>query len=368
MKKVVHFIDSDDPGGAETLIIEICNNLDKSKYMPEIYHFGNQWLEQKCIEHNLKSVIVPNHRFYKSILTLPIFIVLFTIFINKRKVDVIHSHLFDAIIASCLPAYLCGIRHIGTLHDIYSIENNKKRIILLKLATLLKSKIIAVSNQIKDYLINIGGMSESSIALIENGVDLNKFNCIIHDSLLKLLHIKYNQIVIICVGRLVEIKAHDVLLKAFKIIIQSGLSSKLLVIGDGPEKIKSEKFVMDNDLIDNVIFLGQRDDVPDLLSISDIFVLPSRSEGLSCSIIEAMAAKLPIVATDVGGNSELVQDGYNGYLVPVDDPIVLAEKIELLIENSEIRNRFSKNSNMLAQNKFSLRIMLDKYSRLYDYG
>ncbi|MCK4787018.1 MAG: glycosyltransferase, partial [Desulfobacteraceae bacterium] len=108
-----------------------------------------------------------------------------------------------------------------------------------------------------------------------------------------------------------------------------------------------------------------REDVPKLLKLAHCFVLASHSEGLSCSIIEAMAAGLPVVATDVGGNCELVNNGVNGYLLPPNDPGAFAEKLHILINDDEKRQKFGKNSSKIANDKFSLDKMIAEYVSVY---
>lgn len=112
--------------------------------------------------------------------------------------------------------------------------------------------------------------------------------------------------------------------------------------------------------------LGHRDDIPELLSISDCFILTSRSEGLSCSIIEAMASGLAIVATNVGGNKELIKEGENGYLVPVDDSEVLAARVQQIVLNKAIKNQFGEMSSEIIRNQYSLDLMIENYIKLYD--
>ena len=363
-KRVAHFIDSDDPGGAETLIIEICNNLQKHDYLPEVYHFGNKWLNDKCIENNIPCIIVPAHKLYKSVVTLPLFMIVFALFLKKREVDILHSHLFDSVIASCIPAFLCRIPHIGTLHDVYAIENNILRMRILSFSIWAGTKLVAVSSQIKNHLANIGRLPVESIYVIKNGVNLDKYLLAKSPTLKSELGISENDIVLICVGRIVKIKAHEILIEAVQMLSDMKLSFKLLIVGDGPEKEKCENLI---DKTNHIIkFIGQRDDIPELLNISDCFVLTSRSEGLSCSIIEAMAAGLPVIATDVGGNSELVHNGKNGYLVAVDNPSDISDKIRLIISDYKLRKKFSVNSLSIVKDEFSLDKMVNQYINLYE--
>ena len=106
MPKVAHFIDSHDPGGAETLVVEICRKIEDRGYKPEVYHFGNPWLEEQCRKHGIPTTMAPGHRWYKSAGTLPLFIPVFARFLKERRVDILHSHLFGPVTGACFAAYL----------------------------------------------------------------------------------------------------------------------------------------------------------------------------------------------------------------------------------------------------------------------
>ncbi len=363
--KVAHFIDSHDPGGAETLVVEICRKITARGYMPDVYHFGNPWLEEKCREYNIPSQFVPGQRWYTSARTLPLFIPLFIRFLKKQRVDILHSHLFGPVTGASFAAYLAGIPHIGTLHDIYTIEAKKSRIRYIQLSSLFGTRLVTVSRQMKTYLTDLGKFKDDALQTIVNGIDLDKFNIAGTRERYPELGIGPQDIVLICVGRLEKIKGHDVLLEAFS-LLRPGSRAKLLIVGDGPCRQDIEKQIRERSLHRDVIMLGQRDDIPGLLNLSDCFVLSSRSEGLSCSIIEAMAAGLPVIATDVGGNCELVVNGENGYLVQPDHPGILSRRLQSIIDDAPGRKKFGEMSLRFAREKYSIETMIGKYADNYD--
>ncbi len=365
MPKVAHFIDSHDSGGAETLVVEICRKIETHGFSPEVYHFGNPWLEEKCLEYGIPSQFVPGHRWYKSAGTLPLFIPVFARFLKERRVDILHSHLFGPVTGACFSAYFAGIPHIGTLHDIYTIEAKKRRVRYIQLSSLLGTRLVTVSHQMKTYLTNLGKFKDSALQTIVNGMDLDKFNLSCSREHYPELGLDPQDVVLICVGRLEKIKGHDVLLKAFG-LLRPGRHTKLLIVGDGPCKQEIEQQISERGLQQNVRMLGQRNDIPNLLNLSDCFVLSSRSEGLSCSIIEAMAAGLPVIATDVGGNSELVLHGKNGYLVPPDHAGILSLRLQSVIDDTARRKKFGEMSLQFARGQYSLDAMIGKYADNYN--
>lgn len=364
MKKIAHFIDSDDPGGAETLVIEICKNLNSHGFQPEVYHFGNTWLQKQCNQYKIPSVIIPGYKLYKSYKTIPFFTILFLRFIKSRNIELLHSHLFDSITGACFAAFLSKTPHIGTLHDIYTIEEKRQKILLIQLASILNTRLVTVSESMKECFLSLGRFRHRAFQVIFNGVNLKEYNRPINEGLRLKLKLDLNSFVFICVGRLVDIKGHDTLIDAFS-RLTSEYSLKLLIVGDGPKRNYFENVIEQNKLKDNIKLLGHREDIPDLLKLSDCFVLSSHSEGLSCSILEAMAAGLPIIATDVGGNYELVKNGVTGYLIPPNRPLAFSERMQSMVENVGKRKEFGYMSLKLASEKFSLEAMIEEYVRNY---
>lgn len=363
MIKVAHFIDSPDPGGAETLVIDICREIRARSYIPEVLHFGNPWLEEKCLEYGIESTLVPGFKQFKSAKTLPLFAISFAMFLKKRQVNILHSHLFGAITGGAFAAKIAGVPHIGTIHDTYTIEEKKSRARLLNLAARFGTRLVTVSNQMRTYLESLSKFPDNSIQVIHNGVSLKKFGSKDAD-FRQSIGVGKDDIIFTCVGRLVELKAHDTLIEAFAEATDDS-KVKLLIVGDGPEMGNCSRLIEAKGLKNRVRLLGQRDDVPSILGISDCFVLASKSEGLSCSIIEAMASGLPVIATNVGGNPELIKDGESGYLVPVGDVAALSEAIRNLADDPMKRKSFGEASSRIAAESFSMEAMMGEYLKNY---
>jgi glycosyltransferase involved in cell wall biosynthesis len=367
MKRVAHFIDSDDPGGAETLIIQLCRSLDEYGYCPEVWHLGNPWLVEQCRRHNIVCRHLPGRRLYKSIKTLPLFVLFLSAAIRRHKINLLHSHLVDAVASGAIAAFLARVPHVGTLHDVYSLVEDERKLRLLRMASFLRTKVVAVSAQIKTTIERSNMCKGEMIEVIPNGTDLDEFsrNVPWHD-VRSSLGIRYDEVVLISVGRLVSIKGFENLIEAVGRLLSDGVLAKLLIVGDGPDRSRYEELIRGKALSASIRLLGQREDVSDLLRSSDCFVLASRSEGLSCSIIEAMAAGLPVVATDVGGNSELVQEGVSGYLVPYGDLDVLVSRLKQIVVDADRRIQLGQAGADLAAQRFSLKGMVARYVALYE--
>ncbi|HEY9051908.1 MAG TPA: glycosyltransferase [Gammaproteobacteria bacterium] len=365
MTKVAHFIDSDDPGGAETLIIDLVKALTKRGYEPEVYLFGNSWLEEHCQKYEIPFHIVPYESLYRSKYTLPFFILLFTRYLKNKHIHYIHTHLFDTVLPTSIAARILNIPHIATLHDKYSIEDSPFRISVLKFAARLGTLLVPVSRDIKTLLVANEAIDDKSLQVIYNGVDVEKFDRLVKAIDIHNLDLTPDVFVFICVARLIDLKAHDVLIEAFERLVKQGYPVKLLLAGDGPLMGTYQKAINDRDLNDYIRLLGQRGDVAELLKSSDCFVLASMSEGLSCSIIEAMAASLPVIATNVGGNPELVNEEENGYLVQTRNVDALYEKLLIMVNNKEKAQVMGEASRKRVISDFTLEAMVEKYIRLY---
>lgn len=341
--KVAHFIDTRVTGGAETLIRAIAKNQNEAGFEVTLLHFGHPYISETAKVLGLEEIIVPEEKLYKSIKTTPQFAVKFRRLLKQESIDVLHSHLFGPAVASGLACAFSKIRHVATLHDSYILEERPNRIQLLFLTKLLGSKIVCVSESIRSYIKKNNSLF--STIVIHNGVELPTLS-----------DAKPNQKpVAVCVGRLTPVKNHELLIDAWKDIP----NAKLLIVGTG--ELEAELKAASKGL--DIEFTGFCSDVDGILQQSDIFTLTSKSEGLSCSIMEALANALPCVVTNVGGNSEIVEDGHNGFLVNSKPELV--EKLTLLVTDSDKRKAMSLNARNSAEKTFSLNVMLDKYHELY---
>jgi len=281
--------------------------------------------------------------------------------IKEFKPDLIHAHSTKAGIIVRFWAGLLNFKPvIFTAHGWAFTEGRKywKRWILAqmeKLAGFATTKIICVSEHDRELALKFKVASPDKLVVIYNGVDPERF--------LKPHERKSgSKTVVTYVGRLAPPKDLITLLKAVKLL--SGV--EVLIVGDGELRDKVEKYVFENGLSEKVLLLGEREDVPEILSNSDIFVLPSRWEGLPFTIIEAMMAGLPVVASKVGGVPELVDDGITGFLVPPGDHLSLAQAIRKLVDDKNLREKMGKLGREKALKLFTVERMLEETARVYE--
>jgi len=170
--------------------------------------------------------------------------------------------------------------------------------------------------------------------------------------------------VIIHISNFRDVKNIPDIIKSFKQISNS-IDAKLLLVGEGPEKESMERLVDELSLQDKVIFTGKRNDMPELLAISDLMIHLSKQEAFGLVILEALACGVPSVATNIGGMPEVIDDGENGYLVPYGDVDAAVEKSLLLLQNEVLRKKFSDNGILAAKQKFCSTGIVNQYENLY---
>lgn len=362
-KVILHLSETSEPGGSETVLAYIANNLDRDRYDSLVCLLSEGWLTDHLKRLGVRYEIIENRRSYD-----PAFLVRLIKLIRREHVALIHSHEFMMNVYGSVAARLTGIPMIGTIHGKVYFTEKKSRIAAYKLAVALSSRIIAVSEDLKKYFIeNIGIRNDRKILTLYNGIDIDKYKPIAKsDDLRRKLEIPPGAVVAGTVGSLFKVKAFDQLIRAAGIVHATNPDFRLLIAGEGNEESDLRRLIDELRLNDAVKLLGFRDDIPDLLNLFDIYVCSSLSEGLSLSILEAMASARPIVATRVGGNAELIADGENGFLVPSGNPEALAEKIKTLIDSEPLRIQMGQKSRVIVEQKFSLRKMIDDYQNLYE--
>ncbi len=243
--------------------------------------------------------------------------------------------------------------------DVY-FQSKIKRLtskIILKNA----DSVIALTEDMKNHLKNI---YEREILIIPNGIDLSKFEYLPKDNYYSKFGFEKNTKIILYVGTFRPVKGLKYLIEAMKII--GDKEKRLVIIGHGKEKDDLENLVKNLNLKDCVTFIGKtpNQEVIRFMASSDVFVLPSLSEGFPIVILEAMASGLPIVATKVRGLPEIFKDGQNGFLVEPRNPEKIAEKILLILNDEELSKRISKN-NLEEVKKYDWKIVIDKLENIY---
>ena len=362
--RIAHFIDTQNKGGAEVTLMDLCLYQKQAGHEVIVFHHDNAYLAKECKRNQIEQVDIPSHRLYKSTYTLPLYALSLASKLKKLNIDVLHSHLFGPITGNALATRLAGCKHIGTLHDIYMIEEKPARARLLQLASMLQTTLVCVSRNMADFYIKHLGNTDSKILTIYNATRIPTSPSI--ETRLELMSrysITDEDLIITAVGRLVPLKRVDRIIKALHVFDRSDV--KLFIIGDGPEATHLRSIVKTLNLETQVVFTGEIHNVSDLLHLSHIFTQFSSTEGLSVSIIEAMACKLPCVVSDVGGNSELVIDGQSGYVVNSERDDLFIQNIRELLDDENQRVQFGNQAFSHFKNHFTFEKFQSTYLDLY---
>lgn len=227
------------------------------------------------------------------------------------------------------------------------------------------SIIVAVCRHAAQHLIAAGLAPAALTTVVPNGIRLERFACGDRRAARRLLGIADDAPVVGTVGRLNWAKDHELLLRAFAKVREAVPQAVLVLIGEGELRTALSRRADELGLVDCVRFLGDRGDVAQLLAGFDVFVLSSRTEGYSIALLEASAAGLPIVATDVGGNCEIVADGRSGRLVPAADAVALAAAISQILEHAPLRQAWGAAARAWAEQHAGISAMAHAYEVLY---
>lgn len=359
--KIIHIVQNMEIGGMENGVVNICNKLDRTKYLPAICclkGFG------PMIDKIKQDVNVVDMGFNEGRDPFR-FIRMFKYFKDESP-DIVHSHNFYTGLYSIPGAKLAGIPVI--IHGIHGMLqfDKKQQVYALKFLSAITDCFLNVSETLKNELVARTSFSQKKVKTILNGVNLEKYGRQIDINEKKMeIGISSDVKVVGSVGRLVPVKNYHLLLKATQIISKKGINVVYIFIGDGPDR--EELVKLSNEYKVNAVFLGERSDIAELLAIMDVFVLTSLSEGMSNTILEAMASKLPVIATNVGNNSILVKDGETGRLVPISDSSKLADAIIDVLSNMELARDMGNAGYKHIKDNFSIEQMIKKYQQLYKY-
>jgi glycosyltransferase involved in cell wall biosynthesis len=259
--------------------------------------------------------------------------------IRQRGVKIVHSTDFKTNLLGLAAARLAGVRSIVSRVDLGHLRRGfgKWHRALEKLSARHADVVVANAEAVRRVCIEEEGCDPSRVVVVKNGLDLQRFDAAVKAGLQAPLPLPDGAPFVAIVGNLWPVKGHRVLVEAVGLLKGDLPGVRFLCAGDGPEKPLLERRLQELGIADRVLFIGHRLDVPAVLSRARAAALCSSAEGLSNALMEAMAARLPIIATRVGGNPELVRDGENGFLVPSGDPAALAARLRDLLGGPEGR-------------------------------
>lgn len=362
MRKVLHLIETSEPGGAETVLAYIASNLDPASYRSLVCVLEEGWLTDHLQTLGLPYVVIENRWSYD-----PVFLYELVKLIRREKISLMHSHEFMMTVYGSVASKLTGVPLIGTVHGKVYYPEKRRRILAFRFAVSLCAKMIAVSDDLRQYLVDTLNFNPRKVMTLRNGIDLTRYTASSsRDESRRQFSIPPDALVAGTAGSLFKVKGLEYLLEAARELSNLYPNFQLIIAGEGDQKEALEERAKELDLGNIVRFLGFCKDIPNLLDAIDVYVCSSLSEGLSLSILEAMAVSRPVVATDVGGNREIVVPDDSGFLVPPCDTSSLVGRIAELFDSSELRERFGRRGREIVEERFSLEKMVRNYEGLYE--
>lgn len=362
-------------GGAERTIVDLVNGLDRERFDVEVWTlFDTNPLAAELeddIVHNSLGVEAEHGEDPYEITgaTNPLMYLLaplqFVSAVRRERPDIVHSFLFYGNqicrivgLASPQTTVITGERgfHNASRPVMHALD---------RITLPLSDTIVSNSQSGADYYEKCG-VAPDNLRVIPNGRNLHEYRNASSNFTREEFDIPPTSAVVGTVGRLVHRKGHADLLSAWSRVDESFPDAHLLIIGDGPDRNKLESMVADLDLDSRVHFTGMREDVPQLLDSFDVFVFPSHWEGLPGALLEAMAAGLPIVATRVTGNVELISHQESGLLVPPKEPDALAATIERVLSDPEFASWLGKQAQIQAFDNYTSRTMVEQFEEVYN--
>jgi sugar transferase (PEP-CTERM/EpsH1 system associated) len=366
--RVVHLVNYLGAAGKEVGIIKLLNHLDRNIFassiivMHQMHHRedDDRFSDLRTYCLHLKHGTDPRNYFRYAKL------------FRKINADIVHSHSWGTLLEGIFGAKMAGVPVI--IHGEHgTFPNGRQHKYLQRLVWRMADRVLSVSGELSDRLSNSIGFPKERIEVIFNGVESNRFFPSV--KLRKEFRTKFgfadDDFIIGTVGRYYDVKNNPMLIRAGAELINSGKIVHLVHVGGGIPSDYQERrkellgLAAQLGISDKVHLLGRQIDINMILNGLDVFTLTSFSEGCSNVIQEAMFAGKAIVATNVGGNPELIRDGKIGLLVDSDDHKDLAQKLALFMEDDSLRKQFGENARKFATEHFSVSKMVEKYEQVY---
>ena len=354
--RILHLTETAGPGGAEMLMVRLVERLGE-KYESKVGLIKDGWLAAEMKKRHVPVLLLENGGSGHVTLIRELVST-----IRREKIDLIHSHEFLMNTYGAVASILSGVPQLATVHGRQYYGDRLRRRAMYR-ALSRRSCLVAVCEATKEYLVQRVGVAPRRVRVVHNGVNVEEVGRG-EDS--RMGSGASQRVQTICtVGRLSRVKNHSDLLVAVRELINKWPDLQLLVVGRGRLEGVLKQQVMELGLAQNVCFAGHLENLREVWPRVDVFVLPSLSEGLPLSLLEAMAAGVPVVATRVGGVGEAIEDGKTGLLVPPGDRQALAEGIMKLLDDRTLARQMGKSAQETVVRRFSLTQMVQAYQGIY---
>jgi glycosyltransferase involved in cell wall biosynthesis len=363
--RVVENLATGTNGGAQEHLFSLLSRLDQTRYEASVVALSAGSAVRKLERAGFDVTVIDEPDDADAIRAM-------TAHLALIRPDVSHTHLYRAdIVGTTAALALAETGHrrpyiVSTVHSsrIRSAEDRE----LIRQLTPSMDQLIAVSKSI-ERKISDEHRTGAPVRLIYNGVDLQRYDnqeacCTLPEE----YGMEPGSQIVGVVARLEPEKGHQTLIEAWPHVLRKVPSAYLLIVGEGSRRDFLEQWAAAHKVAHRVIFTGRRDDIPAVTAALDVAVLPSWREAQGLSILEAMALSRPVVASDVGGIPEMVEDGVTGLLVEHDDPVALAEAIVRLLTDHAFADTIARAGHDLVHDRFCIELMVKSIEEIYDEG
>lgn len=358
---MLHIIDSLAMGGAERQAVELLLGIDRKKYDLCLLTFRTESpLRERLIDGGIRVIEIKMSKgFYSPGSLLAMFKL--ARLMKKMKVKIVQTYGFYSTVPGVIAAKIAGIPVIiccrGHMNDCLP----PSKVAAEKFLWRFCDKIVPNAEAIKKDLI-ASGVPAKKLVVIHNGINFNDFEPVLNKQG------SHKQDLVGMIANFRKEKDHKTFFEAAKIVLKTNRSVKFILIGSGNLMEELKRYAVALGIREDVIFLGNKygQELTEALRSLSISVLTSESEGISNSILESMAAGIPVISTSVGGMSEAIEDGVSGYLIPPKRPDILAGKITYLLENKDIAAKMGKNGSDKIRKEFNNKLLVFRFEDLYE--
>jgi glycosyltransferase involved in cell wall biosynthesis len=363
--RVVEVLATGTNGGAQEHLFSLMTRLDSAFYEASVVALSAGSAVRKLERNGIPVTVIDDPDDAAAVRAL-------TAHLALVGPDVVHTHMYRADVVgteAVMALDAAGHRRpylVSTVHS-SRVRSALDRELIRQLTPQM-DQLIAVSQSIVKKIAD-EHRTGAPVRLIYNGVDLDRFEyveacCTLRDD----YGMEPGSHIVGVVARLEPEKGHQTLIEAWPHVLRDCPDAYLLIVGEGSRRDALEQLAAANKVAHRVIFTGRRDDVPAVTAALDIAVLPSWREAQGLSILEAMALSRPVVASDVGGIPEMIEDGITGLLVPHDNPVALAAAIVRLLKDHAFADTIARAGHDLVYERFCVELMVKAIEEIYDQG
>lgn len=362
-KNILYISSRSDAGaGGENYLLTLFHHIDRKRFLPIVVLPSEGSLRKPLEDLEIEVIVIeaeqgwlkPDINWYMLVDGLQARVKLLAEIISNKHIDLVHTNS-NRRFEGALAASLTGIPHLYLAHIQYEPDMPLFQRLPLSQASFsqlmseLSDQVVAVSNSVGASL--APQVADDKLQVIHNGLELSLFNSALTNRSNRLkeeLNIPLDCLLITAVGRLVTDKGFDYFVDTARLVLQKHQNNVHFIIAGGEENVdfvnQLKQRVIDYAMTGNFHFLGFRTDIPDILAASDIFVLSSRKEGHPYVMLEAMASKCAVVASNCAGVEETIEEGISGFIVPIGDINAMAGRIISLIDSVDLRNSLAKSA------------------------